>query len=108
MLALCYMAFTSRRTCSEPGTSQEHQRPCGKRMGQALQLGQAGTPSRPLLASWPVGDWLLPPRRKAASYLGLSPANEVFALLCFCCSPRQTDRVGKPEKLGGLGWASQG
>lgn len=44
------------------------------------------------------GAWLLPSRRKAASYLGLSPANEVFSLLCFCCSLRQTDGVRRLEK----------
>lgn len=90
---MAYCASSARRSSPAWRTSQDHQRPCGKRMGQALQLGQAGTSSRPLPVS---------------SYLGLSPANEVFALLCFCCSLRQTDRVGRLEKLGGQGWASQG
>lgn len=78
----CVLAW---RTCAEPGTSQKHQRPCGKRMGQTLQPGQAGSSSRPLPASC-SGDWPLP-QRKAASYLGYLLPMEGLLAFVFVAAP---------------------
>lgn len=73
-------------------------------MGQALQLRQAGISSRPLPASWRLGT-VCSFQRKAVSYLGLSPANEVFALLLLQPQANRLGRKARETGWPGLGFA---